>query len=497
AAEAATLARSYPTLVASLKAGRVNSSRFFTLVRALDATVPDVAEQVLEQLLPEAEGTVSNGTLRRHAQRAVMAADPDAAARRCEVAARRDTALALHPREDAMASLVATAPAVDLVAVHAAIDAFAKALRQAGAPGQLRTLRVRALQELVLTHPAITGLEAWRRVLSGVPAVSDPDEVGGAAGLVAAEVPPVLTPAHTGLDIAALDDAGLDDRAEPPWPEEPDNLEPTTSGHEPEFDVERLRREANYWCSSQHDESWADEHPLESPLGAAFRPTSSTAGAGGQGGRPEVGPVRAGLVGAGVDDAGRVCLGLPLADIPAFGCGSAGRFSSLTMVAVPYDVLLGASEVPGELAGYGPLPAPLVRAIAGDPTGTWQRLVTDPLTGSVEDFGTTRYRPPAKLMGHVITRDWTCRAPGCGAPAVVCDVDHATPYRNGTTGGTTCAANLIPLCRRHHRCKTFTDWTVVREADGTVVWTTPTGHVYTTRPDGPTLGRPMRGREAA
>lgn len=389
AAEAAEVQQQYPALVESLGEGRVNPSRFYTVVRGLRGVDDKVAQAVLEAVLPDAEGPVSNGTLRSRLRRAVMRADPEAAVRRCEEAARRDTALVLHPREDAMASLVATAPAVDLVAVHTAVDAFAKALADAGAPGALAKLRVRSLQELVLTHPAITGLGPWQRAL-GLPVTGDTSRTGGGAP------------------------AG------------------------------RERGQATGGVGSTADDA----------------------------------------VG-GVDDEGRLQLGLPLSEIPTFGCGSAGRFSSLTMVAIPYDVLLGVSEAPGELVGYGPLPAPVARAIAGDQTGTWQRLVTDPLSGSVQDFGTTRYRPPAKLAGHVVTRDWTCRAPGCSAPAVVCDLDHATPYRHDGTGGATCAANLIPLCRRHHRCKTFTGWTVRREPDGRVVWRTPTGHEYVTYPDGP------------
>ncbi|MGN6687386.1 MAG: hypothetical protein ACTHK1_07605 [Actinomycetales bacterium] len=490
AAQATTVQDTHSRLVASFKAGRLNWSRFNLLTRGLDCVDPEVREAIVDAVLPDAEGSASNGALRNRLRRAVIAADPEAAARRAQHAAATQTRLVLNPREDAMAALVATAPAVDLVGVHAAIDAFAKALREAGAPGQLATLRVRSLQELVLTHPAITGLPAWQQALASCDSsvggigssVGGPDSgvtssVGGIASSVGSASADQLQ------QIAALafaqqrgsaessdsaaetgDPPGLQDdwAAEAPLPPEPgaDEIDPGDTRRW--VDPAPPRED---WSTRIPDDAWRDEHPLDFRLASA--PACSLSGLG------------------GLDGDGRLALGLPLSSIPTLGCGSAGRFASLTLVAVPYDVLLGTSEAPGELAGYGPLPAPLARAIAADPTGTWQRLVTDPLTGSLQDFGTSRYRPPAKLAGHVITRDWTCRAPGCSNPATVCDLDHATPYANAVTGGTTCAENLIPLCRRHHRAKTFTNWKVRRDSDGSVHWTAPTGHVYITRPDGP------------
>ena len=53
---------------------------------------------------------------------------------------------------------------------------------------------------------------------------------------------------------------------------------------------------------------------------------------------------------------------------------------------VALSTLLGFDEQPGELAGYGPIPADLARRMAADPTGTWTRLVTDEL-GQLVDYG--------------------------------------------------------------------------------------------------------------
>ncbi len=46
--------------------------------------------------------------------------------------------------------------------------------------------------------------------------------------------------------------------------------------------------------------------------------------------------------------------------------------------------------------------------------------------------------------------------------------------------GPTDAANLISLCRRHHRVKQRFGWTVRLAVDGTCTWTDPTGRVRTT-----------------
>jgi hypothetical protein len=139
--------------------------------------------------------------------------------------------------------------------------------------------------------------------------------------------------------------------------------------------------------------------------------------------------------------------------------------------------LLGLSDEPAELAGYGPIPASMARRIAAD--ATWRRLVTDPLTGALLDYGRTTYHPPAGLADFVLARDRTCRFPGCRQPAHRCDIDHRLPYPDGNTA----ADNLWALCRHHHRLKHETEWTVRQAVDGSFVWTSPSGHRYVVEPE--------------
>ena len=91
-----------------------------------------------------------------------------------------------------------------------------------------------------------------------------------------------------------------------------------------------------------------------------------------------------------------------------------------------------------------------------------------------------RYRPSAGLARFVRARDLTCRFPGCTTPADACDIDHVIPYPLGATH----PSNLACLCRKHHHLKTFwtCDWELTLRPDGAAVWTSPTGHTYTTHP---------------
>jgi Domain of unknown function (DUF222) len=89
-----------------------------------------------------------------------------------------------------------------------------------------------------------------------------------------------------------------------------------------------------------------------------------------------------------------------------------------------------------------------------------------------------RYTPSRKLKDLVRARTARCTAPGCGAQAVHCDLDHTLAY----PAGITCQCDLAPACRRHHRCKQAPGWQLEQPEPGVMRWTTPSGRSYTTRP---------------
>jgi len=66
-------------------------------------------------------------------------------------------------------------------------------------------------------------------------------------------------------------------------------------------------------------------------------------------------------------------------------------------VTVPMGSLLGVGHEPGELAGYGPIPAELAREIAAD--ATWRRLLTDPISGSLLDYGAYHLPTTGRIGG--------------------------------------------------------------------------------------------------
>ncbi|MFD2795271.1 HNH endonuclease [Promicromonospora vindobonensis] len=207
---------------------------------------------------------------------------------------------------------------------------------------------------------------------------------------------------------------------------------------------------------------------------------------------------------------------LPRTTVPASGCTCGGctcdgasvrviPVKPQIRVTVPASMLLGLDDTPGQLDAYGPIPADLAAQIATD--ATWQRLVTDPVSGILTDYSTTTYQPGKVLRQAVIARDEACAFPQCDRHGRWADLDHIVPFDHGLdpaaqppgTPGQTRAQNLQPLCRAHHLAKTHHGWTPVRDpATGITTWTAPTGHLYTRPPtttdptDGPETTQPAR-----
>ena len=106
----------------------------------------------------------------------------------------------------------------------------------------------------------------------------------------------------------------------------------------------------------------------------------------------------------------------------------------------------------------------------------WRRLITDPLSGALLDYGRTTYRPPAALADFVRARDRYCRGPLCRQSAANCDLDHLQPWAEG---GQTSEDNLNAFCGREHKLKDAPGWKIDVHPDGRLTWTTPTGHQLT------------------
>jgi hypothetical protein len=123
---------------------------------------------------------------------------------------------------------------------------------------------------------------------------------------------------------------------------------------------------------------------------------------------------------------------------PVGGAGGGGRVrgggtgqprTSRTHTTTRTETTPTASDLAGvaELAGYGVITDSQARALAAH-DATWRRLLTDPHSGMLTDYGRHTYVPPVALADFVRARDQYCVFPGCNVPATKCDLDHRVPF---------------------------------------------------------------------
>lgn len=177
--------------------------------------------------------------------------------------------------------------------------------------------------------------------------------------------------------------------------------------------------------------------------------------------------------------------------------GSGVRPAQVVVTAASTDAVT-AGQSGAHLQGYGPISTlDALRIAAAAPS--WKRILTDPDTGVVTQYGRSTYSVPTGLRQLLAARDQTCRFPGCRRQASTCDIDHTLAWEHG--GGTD-AVNLAHLCRHHHSIKhddgALGTWSVRQveptEPDpppgspgtslsaGILEWTSPTGIVRRTLP---------------
>ncbi len=167
------------------------------------------------------------------------------------------------------------------------------------------------------------------------------------------------------------------------------------------------------------------------------------------------------------------------------------RITSTVVVTVPVQTLMGQSDEPGDLAGYGPIDPETARRLAGQ-SRTWMRLLTDPDTGAPLSLGRVKYKPTKQMRAYLTLRDGTCRFEGCNRQSRQCEIDHTRAWEHG---GPTDCDNLAHLCPKHHRLKHETTWRVKQRGGGSLEWTSPDGRTYMTEPE-MTFSTPRSARES-
>jgi hypothetical protein len=398
---AVTLTRRLPLTLRAVERGDVSTRA--AVVAAEETCVLDAAAvAAVDEVLVERISAATVPQARERVRRAVVSADPAAAAAR-EVRARRCRSFDVDRRVvDGMGTFGGYAPIEDVVAIDERVDALARAAKGPGDGRSAGARRMDIVRDLLLGRPVLT-----------------------ADATVAVEPLPART---WKVDVVVAESTlrGADD--------EPGEL----SGYGP-ITAPTARRLAGLAVAGLLGSQRPKQEDVEDD------PANDLGSRRGRGG-----------------------------DVGALGPGDVGHCARAN---APSDVSSDADA--GTDAALGTLPAwpTAVRAV-------WRRLVTDPLSGIVRDYETTRYRPPTALADLVRARDRYCYAPGCRQVAARCQLDHlknspAGPSPRPHPGGVTADHNFGPGCSYHHRVKPRPGWQVTSPRPGVFVWTPPTGHTYT------------------
>jgi hypothetical protein len=143
-------------------------------------------------------------------------------------------------------------------------------------------------------------------------------------------------------------------------------------------------------------------------------------------------------------------------------------------VIIDADTLLGRSDEPAQLAGYGPLPADTARELIAQPDRVWlRRLFRRPSSGELITMETRRRCFTGGQRRFIQLRDQTCRTPWCDAP--IRHIDHVQP---AGAGGPTSVDNGQGLCVACNHAKQAPGWQSTRAPNREVETETPTGHRY-------------------
>lgn len=167
------------------------------------------------------------------------------------------------------------------------------------------------------------------------------------------------------------------------------------------------------------------------------------------------------------------------------------------LLTVPCLGALGITDEPAELAGYGPIPESIARKLLCN-SGTFLRVLTDPVTNKPLDLNPERYRTRDVEKAVLRALAGSCYFPGCTNSVLDTDLDHLTSWDHG---GRSTSDNLRPACKRHHILKHFKDdkdrhgrlrtdrdpsraaiklrgWTPSTTSDGRVGWRSPSGKYH-------------------
>ncbi|MET4590894.1 DUF222 domain-containing protein [Arthrobacter sp. 754] len=158
---------------------------------------------------------------------------------------------------------------------------------------------------------------------------------------------------------------------------------------------------------------------------------------------------------------------------------AAGRVPSpraLVLVTVPLMSLLGATDEPAMLDGFGPIPVTMARRLIADGATSFHRVLIDPRDGAPLEIGRTSYPVTKAQRQWLRMRDGKCPFPGCHNQSLDNEADHLLAWAHGGTTGIT---NLAQPCPKHHKLRHTGGWnpgTATQHAPPG--WISPTGRRY-------------------
>jgi hypothetical protein len=196
-------------------------------------------------------------------------------------------------------------------------------------------------------------------------------------------------------------------------------------------------------------------------------------------GRPDDGQQpgnTAGSHGTGIQGTGTHGTGIQGTDPYAVDLSKIPAPRADVLVTIPIFTLLGSTDEPADLDGYGPIPAAMARKLVANGAHSFYRVLVDPLNGAPLEIGRTSYRLTEAMKRWIRMRDGHCTFPGCTNHSTDNETDHLTAWQHhGTTG----VSNLAQLCPKHHRLKHNSGWrpTPATETEPPG-WTSPTGRHY-------------------
>ena len=488
------------------RCGVLDAAKASLVTRRLEGVPAPVALAVQERVLPHAPRR-SVSQVGRDIERALMEVDPAGHAERVRVNVSRRCVTRPRPAGEGMSQVRLLLPTMDALLLDATLDAIAASARACGEQRTPAQLRADAITAMTLSTLRTSQQVAYHRPTQA-PDDDTSGGTGGGGGLGSStgdfggvselgSVPASFSPPRRSASLGRLLPDGvplegllgalssLVGSASPWWT-------PSGTGHLPlpeniHIDVQVTVPLTSLAGLAPPEDPTGRGDPRGSECSEAPRHPKSGRASPDQNPTVTTDP----LNGAAPRDSRRSLpttssRSLPTADGRSLP-GSSGRSLPEPTPATPASqAAASCSAAAGGVAqvriGARSVAVPAMTAWALAAGGTWRRLVTDPVGGTVVGVGRTRYRPPAGLADLVRARDRACVFPPCQTPAERCDIDHLTAW---SQGGTTSLDNLATLCEAHHRLKHTPGWALTRDqASGILSWHTPDKTVYQRHPNG-------------